>query len=135
MERRALIDPRFDRVCQIIDVANEDQFAVAAPLFWTGAPDNVTDRWTYVDGVFLEPPADPVPPRLLSPRQFRLRLTEAEQTAITEAAMIDRDVLFWRLAAAEAREIDLDDPETAAGLDLLIGKGLLAADRKATLLA
>lgn len=46
---KALIDPRFDRVCQI----EENDFPVAEPLFWTECPDDITTQWTYVDGEFL----------------------------------------------------------------------------------
>lgn len=53
---QALIDPRFDRVCQ---VETDDQtFPVAEPLFWTTCPDNCTTEWTYVNGQFV-PPAPP----------------------------------------------------------------------------
>lgn len=74
-------------------------------------------------------------PRIITPRAFRERLTLAEQAAIMQAAMADVDVLDWRLRAAEAQEIDLDHPETVAGLDFLISKGLLTAERRAAILA
>lgn len=38
---RALIDPRFNRVAQVIDPATEREFSVAPPLFWTDAADEV----------------------------------------------------------------------------------------------
>lgn len=82
-------------------------------------------------------PADepPAPARTLTPREFRHRLTALEQAAITAAAMGDPDVLSWRLAAAEAQEIDLDHPDTSAGLAFLVSRGLLSPDRAAAILS
>jgi hypothetical protein len=58
----ALIDPRFDRVCQI----EAEPFPVAAPLLWIDIGDNsqgiVPGEWTYADGAFA-----PVPPPLQPP--------------------------------------------------------------------
>ena len=50
---QALIDPRFDRVCQI--EPDGQTFPVAEPLFWTTCPDNCNTQWTYVNGQFVEP--------------------------------------------------------------------------------
>lgn len=47
----ALIDPRFNRVCQI----EEESFPVADPLFWVECPVDCNTNWTYVDGIFVEP--------------------------------------------------------------------------------
>jgi hypothetical protein len=80
--------------------------------------------------------ADPVPPvRVITPRAFRERFTDTEQAAISAAAMTDAQVFDWRLRAAEAQEIDLDLAETGQGIDFLISKGLIAADRKEQILA
>ncbi len=79
--------------------------------------------------------AIPTLPRTLTPREFRLRLSGTEQAAITAAAMTDAGVLAWRLAAAEAQEIDLDHPETIAGLQFLVAKGLLTQPRMTEVLA
>jgi hypothetical protein len=73
--------------------------------------------------------------RILTPRQFRLRLTDEEQGAIIAAAMSDAQVLAWRLAAAEAQEIDLDHPDTIAGVAFLVSTGLLTESRAAEVLA
>lgn len=75
--------------------------------------------------------ADPRPAqdRVLSPRQFRSRLTSDEQAAITVAAMSNADVFAWRLAAAEAQEIDLDHADTVTGLQFLVAMGLLTQAR------
>lgn len=94
-----------------------------APVF-DGEAVTVTRTWG---------PAAPV--RVISPRAFRERMTEAEQDVIDAAAMTDAQVFKWRLRAAEAQEIDLDHPETAAGLAFLVSKGLLTEARAAELLA
>ncbi len=82
-------------------------------------------------------PADPVPVplRVVTPREFRLRFTAQEQAAIMAAAMQDVDVLAWRLAAAEAQEVDLDHPDTVAGVQFLVARGLITASRAGELLA
>lgn len=80
--------------------------------------------------------ADPAPPvRVITPREFRLRFTDAEQDAIDTAAMSDKDVFKWRMRAAEAQEIDLDLDETNLGLQFLASKDLIAAERITVLLA
>lgn len=125
--KRALIDPNNNRVCEVVTPG--DEFEVAAPLFWTNADDSVTpDTHRYEGGsvVAIDPPT---PSRILTPRQFRQRLTQAEQDAIMTAALSNADVLAWRCAAAEAQEIDLDHPDTAAGLAFLQSLGLLTAER------
>ena len=50
---QALIDPRYNRVCQI--EPDDQTFPVAEPLFWTACPDDCTTQWTYVDGQFIAP--------------------------------------------------------------------------------
>jgi hypothetical protein len=73
--------------------------------------------------------------RYITPREFHLRLTLAEQTAISAACISDPEVFMWRLAAAEAGRIDLQHPDTLTGLQLLVSKGLLTSERVTELLA
>ena len=73
--------------------------------------------------------------RIITPREFRFRLTYAEQIAINTACVNDPEVFMWRLAAAEAQEIDLNHEETLLGLQFLVAKGLLAPERISELLA
>jgi hypothetical protein len=47
----ALIDPRFDRVCQVETVS----FPVADPLFWMECPDDCNTNWTYSNGKLYPP--------------------------------------------------------------------------------
>jgi hypothetical protein len=75
--------------------------------------------------------------RYITPREFHLRLTLAEQTTISAACMSDPEVFMWRLAAAEAEagRIDLQHPDTLTGLQLLVSKGLLTSERIPEILA
>ncbi len=50
---QALIDPRFNRVCQI--EPDDSTFPVANPLFWTECPPDVDTSWSYENGVFVPP--------------------------------------------------------------------------------
>ena len=51
---KALIDPRSGRVCEL----RQEEFAVADPLFWLEAGDEVTTDYTY-DGAKVVPPEAP----------------------------------------------------------------------------
>lgn len=48
---KALVDPRAGRICEL----REEEFPVAAPLFWRDAPADVTSTWRFVGGEFLPP--------------------------------------------------------------------------------
>ena len=63
----------------------------------------------------------------LTPLQFQLRLTQAERIAIR--ASTDPEIVDYRELAALAQSINLLDPMTAAGLQLLVVEGILTADR------
>lgn len=42
----ALVDPRYNRVCQVVE--NGKEFPVAPPLFWEDCPDDVVaDKFEY----------------------------------------------------------------------------------------
>lgn len=67
--------------------------------------------------------------------QFEALFTPAEQGAIFGAAGTTPSLMQWLLRAAGAGEIDLGNPETIAGINILEGAGLLTADRTALVLA
>ena len=69
------------------------------------------------------------------PLEFLLRFTAAERTAIRAAAAVSPELADWIDQARFAREIELDAPTTAAGLDALVAAGLLTAERRAVVLA
>lgn len=71
--------------------------------------------------------------RRVHPYYFRARFTKAQRVAF--ATSTDPDIIDLREAFAAADTIGLDDPRTAAGLDLMIAKGVIASGDKAALLA
>jgi len=71
--------------------------------------------------------------RRVHPYYFRLRFTQAQRVAI--ATSTDPLVVDLREGFAAADTIGLDDPRTAAGLQLLVARGLIAAGDVAALLA
>lgn len=77
-------------------------------------------------------PSDPTA-RRLHPFYFRLRFTQAQRTAFDKST--DDAVIELRAQFMSASSIGLDDPRTAAGLDLMVAKGIIARDDKAALLA
>ena len=85
--------------------------------------------------VTAEPDPEPVPVRILSRREFRLRFTVDEQTAIDLAAMGDISVFRWRLMSVEPDFIDLGHEDTDAGVQFLVAKGLITPERAAEILA
>ncbi|MDX3986180.1 MAG: hypothetical protein QHC88_13090 [Achromobacter sp.] len=100
--------------------------------------DEVAPGWSYKDGAFLSPPL-PERPAIektqFSPREFRSRITLEEQMAIRAASLEDMESGLVYDAFNAADYIDVNDPDTAAGIDLYISKGLIQADRREDLLA
>jgi hypothetical protein len=84
------------------------------------------DAWTAA--------ANPASPRVIAPLEFLLRFTAGERTAIRAAAAASPELADWIDQARFAREIELDAPTTAAGLDALVAAGLLTAERRAAVL-
>lgn len=82
-------------------------------------------------------PADPAPAdptlRTIHPFYFRLRFTQAQRTAFDKST--DDAVVELRARFLSASTIGLDDPRTAAGLQLLVARGLIDAGDVAALLA
>ena len=84
------------------------------------------DAWTAA--------ANPVSPRVIAPLELLLRFTAAERAAIRAAAAGSPELVDWIDQARFAREIELDAPTTAAGLDELVGAGLLTGERRSAVL-
>jgi hypothetical protein len=74
-------------------------------------------------------------PRTLSRLDFRSRFTFEERVAIELAAESDPAVRVLLRDFDAAGDIDPDDPRTVAGVDLLITKGRVAAERRDVILA
>ena len=120
-----------------------------AVLYTTDVPDGTVNGATLVNGVWTNPPpppppAPPPPPpppaRHITRLAFRNRFTQAEKVAIEMAALDNpAATLAERQNAAALRAsmkdqenaayIDLDRPDTRAGVQNLETMGLLAAGR------
>lgn len=78
-------------------------------------------------------------PRIVPAWQFRDRFTHAELSGITHLAYSgtgDAVAQLLLLKVATSTEgVNLDSPEVAAGLDYLVGKGVLAPARAAEVLS
>ena len=110
------------------------------------APPQETDtlkaNWTGLDWVLVEyvAPPVPVPPvpervRILTHLQYMNRFTDAELVTIYTVAKTNVPVEVWLAKFNAASEINLDDPNTVAGLQTMEAAGLIGAGRAAEILA
>lgn len=92
--------------------------------------------WTYDGNKFIPPPTPPVPadPSIITKLAFRYRLTDAEYVGILAAAKTDVEVAAWVETFNMVSQVDLDDPRTKSGLDMMVSKGLLTAQRETEIL-
>jgi len=79
------------------------------------------------------PPPPPLPP-IIAKLAFRFRLTDAEYVGILSAAKTDVEVAAWIETFNMTSQINLDDPRTASGLDMMVAKNLLTEERKTKIL-
>ena len=98
------------------------------------------------DGAAWHAPAAPAPVRHITPRALRMRFTSAERVAI-EIGMLDDPTAAMAVRQqaaalraymgdlAAAQYIDLDDPATVAGVQMLEAAGLIATGRAAAILS
>jgi hypothetical protein len=91
-----------------------------------------------LNGLEIEP--FPAAPRTCTPREFRARFTPEEKGALTLAASkgLENDdpalqVFLDELSASQV--VELDHPELAAGMDLLVSRQLLTRERADAILA
>lgn len=92
--------------------------------------------WTY-DGAAFHPPAPPPPPVLppiITRLAFRYRLTDTEYVNILTAAKSDVQVAAWVETFNIVSQVNLNDPRTKSGLDMMVSKGLLTAERETEIL-
>lgn len=95
-----------------------------------------------VSDLMAEKAANPVPsPRILTPLQFRRLFTLNERVAVdnfaTNPDLSDQQKAVLTTLTKDfdaAQEIDLDDPDTQAGIQTLEAYGLLAEGRAAEIL-
>ncbi|WAJ26846.1 hypothetical protein [Antarcticirhabdus aurantiaca] len=126
---------------------------------WVEAPEGTRQGATYDGSTFANPPEPeepttpptPEPARrlLLTPAEFRNSFSAFEEVAIVDFAAgvgapggddaqtktIRRvvGVFFERLRDPHLQTVDLADPRNLAGLDLLVGAGILSAERRAAI--
>ena len=72
----------------------------------------------------------PVTDNRITKLAFRNRFTFAEKVALEDAAKTDTEVKVLLDDQASATYIDLSRADTAAGVDLLVSKGLLTQQRR-----
>ena len=98
---------------------------------WVECPDYVGPGWLYNGSTFSSPPAvEPIITKLA----FRYRLTDAEYVGILSAAKTDVEVAAWVETFNMVTQINLDDPRTKSGLDMMVSKNLLTAERETEIL-
>jgi len=98
---------------------------------WVECPDYVGPGWLYNGSTFSSPPAvEPTITKLA----FRYRLTDAEYVGILSAAKTDVEVAAWVETFNMVTQINLDDPRTKSGLDMMVSKNLLTAERETEIL-
>lgn len=79
------------------------------------------------------PPVDSRPP-IITKIAFRFRLTDAEYVGVLTAAKTDISVAAWVETFNMVSQINLADPRTVAGVDLLVAKSLLTQARATAIL-
>lgn len=103
-------------------------------IFLGKNPQGVSVGWSYNGSIFTPPPAPPPPPPIITKLAFRYRLTDAEYVNILTAAKTDVEVAAWVETFNMVSQVNLDDPRTKSGLDMMVSKGLLTAQRETEIL-
>lgn len=78
----------------------------------------------------IQPPLPPVITKLA----FRYRMTDAEYVGIISAAKTDVEVTAWVETFNMVTQVNLDDPRTKLGLDMMVSKSLLTTGRETEIL-
>lgn len=95
-------------------------------------------EFDHIEEVIAPPPAEPQPDRRITKLAFRSRFTSAERAAITYAAKQATQqgaaVQSYLDDTQAATFIDLNRPDTRAGVQALEGAGLIAGGRAAQIL-
>jgi hypothetical protein len=73
-------------------------------------------------------------PRIVTKLALRYRLTDAEYVGILTAAKTDVSVAAWVETFNIVNQVNLDDPRTKSGLNMMVSKGLLTAERETEIL-
>nr|WP_314074416.1 hypothetical protein [uncultured Roseococcus sp.] len=106
------------------------------------SPDPDSRHWAEYEAWLAEggeplpaPELPPVPPRVLTPREFIDRLPMPRQLEITTAAMQSPPAFLWLIRLSSAKEVDVTFPETIEGVQALHSAGLITAQEAEDLLA
>lgn len=76
----------------------------------------------------------PAPPPVITKLAFRFRLTDAEYVGILYAAKTDVEVTAWLETFNMVTQINLNDPRTKLGLNMMVSKSLLTTGRETEIL-
>jgi hypothetical protein len=91
--------------------------------------------WTYNGSTFSPPaPAPDTRPPIITRLAFRYRMTDEEYVGILNAAKTDVSVAAWVETFNIVSQVNLNDPRTKSGLDMMVSKNLLTADRETAIL-
>lgn len=83
----------------------------------------------YPDGNYQEIPEPPVPNYIVTKYAFLTRFTTVERTAALTEAKTNVSVEDFLSLLYAAEYVDLSNPETIAGVDLLVSLGILTPTR------
>jgi len=72
--------------------------------------------------------------KLITRLAFKKRMTAAERIAVRAAAAVNDTIYDFMDMLSDATYVDLDDPETVAGVGALEGAGLLGVGRASEIL-
>jgi hypothetical protein len=111
---------------------NGDNIAKAVTDQPIGIPCEWSDCGRKWNGTSFE---DLPAPKIHTHRSFLKRFTGAEFKAIRSAAKNDGDVDMFMYLFERSQQVDLDDVDTIAGVQMLVTKGILTAPRAAVILA
>jgi hypothetical protein len=94
--------------------------------------------WEKQGEIWVNPNAPPIPPivykSILTPLEFLNRFTDEEALTIIALSKTDPTVELWWIKYNKAQDIDLDDPQTIAGVTSLETAGILSPGRAAEIL-
>ena len=93
--------------------------------------------WTRINGVWTAPfipVPKPVLVSVITPLAFLNRFTDNEAKTIMALAKTDPDVELWWLKYNKAQDIDLNDPQTIAGVTSLETAGIISEGRASEIL-
>ena len=102
-------------------------------LILLGEDEECGPLWTYSAN---STPRFIAPPQVITwtAYQFLLRFTEAELTGIKQDAVTDPVTWRFLTLATAAQEVINNDPTTVSGMDYLVSKNLITAQRKQEIL-